>query len=170
MPRSPQRAGVGTRAVSDTEHFERIALSVLRDADAARFVAQVCAAAHLFDDLADRDREVTPEQVLAAFRALLVEIPANPFYRRNFEQLHPLFDTFILSWGTANVLERGDDEERLRVAYVIRSDYMNLVLRCAQLLHGFDYALQVSPRLRDLWHVEGWRGYLKALERQKQGA
>ena len=152
----------------ETEHFERVALSVLHDADAARFVAMVCAACHLFDDLADRDREVTPAEVLDGFRVLLVEIPGNAFYRRNFEQLHPLMDSFILSWGTANVFEAGDDEERLRVAYVIRSDYMNLMLRCAQLLHGFDYALRISPVLRDMVHAEGWRGYLKALDVQRQ--
>jgi hypothetical protein len=156
--------------VNDFEHFERIALSVLRDVDAARLVAKVYAACHLFDDLADRDRAVTPDEVLQAFRTLLVEIPTNPFYRAHVEQLAPVMDSFILSWGTANTFEAGDDEERLRIAYVIRSDYINLLLRCAQLLHGFDYALQASPRLRDLWHLEGWRGYLKNLEIQKQGA
>lgn len=164
--------GVGLPAVSDTEQFERIAMTVLRDEDAARFVALIAGAAHLFDDLADRDRVATPQEVLQAFRALAVHLPANPFYRAHFEQLHPLLDVFILSWGTANAFEAGDDEEMLRIAYVIRSDYMNLVLRAAQILHGFDYALHIAPKLRELWHVEGWRGYLKALElqREAQGA
>jgi N-acylneuraminate cytidylyltransferase len=54
--------------------------------------------------------------VLQAFRALLVEIPGNRFYRRHFDQLHPLFDGFLMSWGTANRFEAGDDEEQLRIA------------------------------------------------------
>lgn len=161
-------AGVGPPAVSDTEHFERIAMSVLHDADAARFVSLIFGAAHLFDDLADRDKPVTPAEVLQAFRTLAVDLPANPFYRAHFEQLHPLLDVFILSWSTANAFEAGDDEEMLRIAYVIRSDYMNLVLRAAQILHGFDYAQRISPKLRELWHVEGWQGYLKSLEAQRE--
>jgi hypothetical protein len=158
--------------VTDLAHFEKLAAAVVHDADAARFCGQVCAAAHLFDDLADRDRAVSPDEVLQAFRALLVEIPANRFYRAHFEQLHPLFDACLLSWGTANRFEAAGGEERLRIAYVIRSDYMNLVLRCAQIVGGFEYAERVAPKLRELWHAEGWDGYLKALElqREAQGA
>ncbi|MBA3622938.1 MAG: hypothetical protein H0W48_00410 [Methylibium sp.] len=149
--------------------FQQMARDFLKDEDAAAFVTQLVTAAHLWDDLIDRDKPVSATDVRDAFRTLLVTLPANPFYRRNFDQLHPLLDASVISWLTANKFEAAGGAEKLRLAYVIRSDYINVILKCAQLLHGFDYAVRIAPVLRAWWHAEGWDGYVNAL-REQQGA
>lgn len=156
--------------VTELPTFEQMIRDVLKDDDAVAFVTELCTALHLWDDMVDGDKPVPERAVREAFRSLLVTLPANRFYRKHFDRIHPLFDTAIVNWLTANQFEAKGGDERLRLAYVIRSDYINVVLKCAQLLHGFEYGLRVAPVLRAWWHAEGWDGYLKALAREKQGA
>jgi hypothetical protein len=107
-----------------------------------------------------------PEDIHAAFRNALVVIPANDFYRANFHLLHPLLDNLILNWLTANKMET--DKEQLDIAWVIRSDYCNVLLKCLQIVGGFDYARSVWPGVRKMWHGEGYETYLENLYAEQE--
>ena len=56
---------------------------------------------HTWDDLIDRDKPVSGEAIHQAFRAALVLLPANPFYRDWLEKLlrKPLEDAFSNLFG-----------------------------------------------------------------------
>lgn len=119
---------------------------------------------HIWDDLVDRDKPVTDEDVHRAFRLALVVIPANPFYQQHFSALHPLLDNLILNWLAANQMERQPESPiDLPVAFVIRSDYCNFLLKSMVLVGGFDHARAMWPKVRRFWHGEGYEGYLQAL-------
>jgi hypothetical protein len=47
--------------------------------------------AHTWDDLIDRDKEVTDDAINKAFAIALVYLPANPFYQRIQPQILPMW-------------------------------------------------------------------------------
>jgi hypothetical protein len=135
--------------------------------DAIAFNLQMCDVLHLWDDLIDKDKAVTADTINRGFQAALVDIPCNPFYRRHFDALNPLVSACILSWHTANRWEAEERLEELRLAYVVRSDYINLFLGSVAIVQGSEYAARVAPEVRAYWHGEGWQGYLINLAAEK---
>lgn len=146
---------------------EQFFRNYLHDESAVQLNLLVCDVLHVWDDLIDQDKAITKEAINHAFRVALVEIPGNAFYRQNYDQLHPLMDSFILSWMTATTFESDGDMEALRLAYVIRSDYMALFLRSIQLVSGFVFVVQHATAIRRHWHQEGWDGYLVNLTKER---
>lgn len=135
--------------------------------DAIAFNLQMCDVLHLWDDLIDRDKPVHPVDINRGFQAALVDIPRNTFYREHFDRLNPLVSACILSWHTANKWEAEDRLNDLRLAFVVRSDYINLFLASVAIVRGEDYAVKVAPDVRAYWHAEGWDGYLINLAAEK---
>lgn len=124
---------------------------------------------HLWDDLIDRDHpeKVTDEDIHRGFRGALVLLPANPFYRAYFDQLHPLIDVAILNWMAANTLEGTDALTDKEIAFIVRSDYINVFVKSLQLVGGFEHARKVLPEVRRLWHDEGYDQYLVNLRAEQ---
>lgn len=119
---------------------------------------------HTWDDLIDGDHAVTDEAISRAFRLALVVMPSNSFYVQHFGQLHPLLDNLIANWLAATRMERDPRSEvDLPVAFVIRSDYCNFLLKSMILVNGFDGAVAMWPEVRRFWHSEGYEGYLQSL-------
>lgn len=140
----------------------------LPNEDAVQFNAALCRVLHVVDDVIDRDAPLIDGDIVRAFRTALVVIPSNPFYARHAHELVPLIDLAFLSWASATHMERNCAEAAKRIAYVIRSDYLNVFLRSVQILRGHDYACMVAPSVRAMWHLEGWEGYLAALDHEAQ--
>lgn len=135
--------------------------------DAIAFNLLMCDVLHLWDDLIDRDKPVSPEAINRGFQAALVDIPRNLFYREHFDRLNPLVAACILSWHTANTWEAEERLADLRLAFVVRSDYINLFLASVAIVRGDAYAVRVAPEVRAYWHAEGWDGYLINLAAEK---
>jgi hypothetical protein len=145
-------------------------IATLGNADALGFLNHVSEIAHTWDDLHDGDKKVSKQQIAEAFWMALITIPQNPFYRANESTLRPLLATSILNWQIANQLEDGD--ERLEIAYIIRSSYIDIALMCALLLGGKEHAASVGVGLRQWNHGETPSQYLENLKTQRaaQGA
>ena len=118
--------------------------------------------AHVWDDLYDKDRERTGEDISNAFRIALVEIPENPFYIQNLSDLRPLMMNVILQWQDANVLEHGNDHDK-HMAYMLRAGIVQVISYCAYLIGGVEYAKEVGPDIRRLYE-EGLQDFLKEFE------
>ena len=144
---------------------ERLTGLLLQNESAVDFNLQLVDTLHVWDDLIDLDKPVSREDIHLAFRNALVLIPANAFYRQHFHQIHPLIDNLILNWLTANEME--DTQTQLDIAWVIRSDYCNVLLKCLHIVGGFDYARKVWPSVRAFWHAEGYDSYLSSLEAEQ---
>lgn len=135
---------------------------------AAEFIDSIYNVLHLWDDLIDHDKPVTDMQVNDAFYAILIEIPRNPFYRKYFDFLNPILANAITNWHIANRMERRGDEYEKRIAYVLRSSYVDLLTQSALLLGGVEHAAAVGYDNRLYTHKETLEGYLSNLEIEEQ--
>ncbi len=133
------------------------------DLQAIKFCDDLFALTQVWDDLVDGDREVAPETVNRTFWRALVELPQNPFYLRNLEDLRPLLRGFFNDWFDANSLEHGDVHERT-LSFVLRDAVGSVVSQCAYLVGGYEWMRQVSPDIRRMIHDERLEDYLRGLK------
>ena len=84
-----------------------------------------------------------------ALWASMVALPRNEFYRKYFIELQPLVTNAIVNWRVANALEEAPSGETdLRVAFVVRSSYADLLQQTALLCGGPEWATQVGIEVR----------------------
>lgn len=134
--------------------------------DAVLFVRDLFDAFHFWDDLIDRDHALTDDAIHKSMYALVVEIPSNPFYQRHQAALMPLIVAAIHNWRAATDFERDGTEHQKLVAFVLRSSYVDILVMCAHLLGGFEWAQTWTPKIRDVVHNEGFEGFKRELERE----
>jgi hypothetical protein len=139
--------------VAFTQMFERWFKG---NASAMRFCADMVEVAHVWDDLVDGDKPVSSSVADKTFRKMMLEIPANDFYRANFTFLHPVLVMVWAQWDAANSMEthpfRGDREK----AYMLRASLYQLFHAVAVLCGGLDWAAQIGPEI--------YRAYGETLE------
>ena len=134
------------------------------DEHATRFLLSMLDVAHLWDDLVDRDRIPTDSEVNKAFTDMLITLPANPFFRRYQEHLHPIVVNSIINWRVSNQLENGRSEiHRLEIAYILRSSFVDLWTQVAYIMGGMDHAVAMGFKVRRGTHHEGFELYRKNL-------
>lgn len=152
----------------DQEVMTRLREALLGDEAAVQLNAHLIEALHVWDDLIDQDVTLTAEDVSSAFRNALVLIPANSFYQRHFNELHPLLDVLILNWMTATAMERNPQSDLdLQVAFIIRSDYCNFLLKSMAIVGGFEHARRLWPEVRRFWHREGFDSFVQSLHAER---
>jgi hypothetical protein len=119
--------------------------------------------ANMWDDLVDRDKEVSAEDVNRVMWAALVAIPMNPFYRQHIDVLQPAIQSFILSWHMSNDLSHADYESRV-ISHVERYSICNVMNLVAMLIAGPDHARDWAPTLRRMGQRDTLAQYLHELE------
>lgn len=107
--------------------------------------------AHLWDDLIDRDKVRTPNEISQAFILALVGIPGNSFYDQHRFLLQPVFSNAILQWLDSNALERSPEIHDRRMAWMLRASILQIFNYSAFLIGGFDWYQQVGPDMRKLY-------------------
>jgi hypothetical protein len=137
------------------------------DQSAADFLNMMFQIAHVWDDLIDKDVETAAVDIHNAFLCALVYLPRNAFYRQHFDMLHPITVAAVNNWLTANELERSEDENDRRIAYISRSGYIDLINQVAFIVGGVQWATQVGPVVRRFVHQEGWDAYCESLNKEK---
>jgi hypothetical protein len=114
---------------------------------AARFCADMTEIAHTWDDLVDADKPVPSAAADRIFRKMVLEVPANEFYRAHFGFLHPVMVMVWGQWSAANVMEakplRGDREK----AFMLRASLYQLFHACAVICGGLDWASLIGPEI-----------------------
>lgn len=123
---------------------------------------------HFWDDLIDGDRQVTAADVNRAMFDALVTVHENLFWREHFYSLMPVLKLAIANWHAANAMELTPDEQDKRIAFVLRSTYVDLVTICAYLVGGREWAVNVALEARRDTSAEGWDAYLAALGQEKR--
>lgn len=135
----------------------------LEDEHAVRFVIDIGQVAEVWDDLIDKDKDVSAEDINRAFFTLLTQLPLNPFFDRFKFQLMPLMVTGINTWHDANTLETGSDNDKA-MAYVLRDWYIELVMFVVYLLHGYEKMRTVSLEIRRFFSQhESLQDYMEKL-------
>jgi len=119
------------------------------DQAAVDYVLMVVRVADVWDNLIDRDKPVSNEEINDAFWKMSVEIPRNAFYRAHIDDLLPVMATGILNWMAANSIERDRTERRaIEIAHVIRYSIADICLLAATLCGGLQWAEHVAAELR----------------------
>ena len=103
---------------------------------------------HLWDDLVDKDKEATEDDINNAFLICLVYLPANPFYRSIQEQVLPMWLTVVSAYQTANKFERDKDSHGIEIAHGLRYAAGNIVAYMIYVCVGPEKAKEFLP---DMW-------------------
>lgn len=109
-------------------------VNVLGNSDAAKLCYEYFIVAQYWDDLIDRDVELTDKEIHDAFITLSISIPSNNFYRAYAHKILPIIETTIYKWLSANRYE--DKCESLHKAYMLRAGIYDLFSMCYIILHG----------------------------------
>ena len=131
------------------------------DADALKMVRDIAFWSHVYDDLIDRDKPVSAEQIHMVMWKLLIALPMNPFYRAHETMIRPLVINGILNWHAANQIEQSGKLEELRIAHVIRHSIGDVGLLAMALAGGQDHAIANARRWKLLIQTGTWDYYCK---------
>jgi len=103
------------------------------------------AACHLWDDLIDKDKDRSDDDINGAFWIILVDIPLNGYYQRNCNLIMPVMQVAILEWLAANKLEKG---KRQDISYTLRCSIVSLIHQASLLCGGAEWADEVGEEIR----------------------
>ncbi|TVU87428.1 hypothetical protein [Vreelandella titanicae] len=134
---------------------------------AVEYIEIICDIAHKWDDLIDKDKALNDEEINKLFFDVLIKLPRNTFYRKNFEHLNSVLMNAISNWQIATQMEREGGDYEKSIAFILRSSYVDLITQAALLCGGNQWASKVGSEARAITHSETYEGYLKNLDLEK---
>lgn len=117
--------------------------------------------AHTWDDMIDRDKPVSADDINRAFLTCLVYLPANPFYRAIQEQILPMWLVVVSSYETANAFEKAKDPHGIEIAHGLRYAAGNIVAYAVHVCLGAEKAKEVLPEVWKAMFYERFDDYRK---------
>ena len=139
---------------------------LLGNTEAIQFVVRVFRALHVWDDLIDRDKPLTDDEINSVFWDLLVVLPTDPFYTRNIALLSSTLVNAIINWHVANKLERDGDDKDKSIAFILRGAYIDLLSASAFIVGGMQWAQEIGPAIRRWAHEETFDEYMVNLAKE----
>jgi hypothetical protein len=130
------------------------------DETAVSLVYDLYFISHVWDDLVDGDKPVSPDVVSKAFQKALIDVNLNRFFRDNAAMILPVLLNATLLWHGANDLERDGGQHALEVAHVIRCAGGDIAMICAAIIGGTDYAKRHAAEIRMLAQQDCLADYL----------
>ncbi|MBT2789081.1 MULTISPECIES: hypothetical protein [unclassified Halomonas] len=135
---------------------------------AVEYIEMICDVAHKWDDLIDKDKVLSDDEINKLFFDVLIKLPRNTFYRKNFEHLNSVLMNAISNWQIATQMEREGGDYEKSIAFILRSSYVDLITQAALLCGGNQWASKVGVEARSITHSETYEGYLKNLDLEKK--
>ena len=117
--------------------------------------------AHIWDDLVDKDRPVSANQINQAFLTCLVYLPANPFYRSIQNEILPMWLTVVSAYETANFFETNKDAHGLEIAHGLRYAAGNIMAYAVHVCVGPEKAKEYLPEMWKTIFFERFDDYRK---------
>ena len=100
---------------------------------------------HVWDDLIDKDKEVSEAKINEAFMTALVYLPTNPFYRSIQLSVAPMWVAVVSAYETANKFERDKDPYGIELAYMLRCASGHIISYAMQVCVGQEKAREYAP-------------------------
>lgn len=113
------------------------------------FVLDIIQIAEVWDAITDRD-PIDDAQLDNAMWAAVLRLPLNPFYHKHATYLTPLIVHAINTWKDANVLAKGNRDQRA-VAYTLRHMDLQIVQAVVRLTRGDAVLRQLGPEIWTLY-------------------
>jgi purine-cytosine permease-like protein len=117
--------------------------------------------AHTWDDMVDRDKPVSADDINRAFLTCLVYLPANPFYRAIQDQIMPMWLVVVSSYETANAFEKAKDPHGIEIAHSLRYAAGNIIAYAVHVCLGAEKAKEVLPEVWKAMFYERFDDYRK---------
>ncbi len=138
--------------MEDQEHLQitedKLYHFLMGHANAIAFINSLVYVFHLWDDLIDKDKERSPQDISLAFETCILGFNVNPFFRTYINELLPLITSCIMKWKDANVMELSDDDHQVNQAWMLRAGLYDIVHYCAFLVGGQGWIEQVGVDIR----------------------
>lgn len=127
---------------------------------AIQLISCLGAISQTWDDLIDKDKPTTDEDIHKLMWNALVYLPENPFYRTHFLDLHPTIRNIIVDYKVSTEFESGNKTEQ-SIAYTLRDNMCQLIIQCAYIIGGYAWMNEIAPTVRRYVHNEDIDIYLK---------
>lgn len=103
--------------------------------------------AHAWDDLIDKDKDLSEQDINHAFLTCLVYLPLNPFYQVIQRDIMPMWITVVSSYEAANKFERDGDERGLEISHMLRYAAGNILAYAIHVCVGQEKAAKYVPEM-----------------------
>lgn len=102
---------------------------------------------HVWDDLIDKDRELSDQEINTAFLNATVTLAASPLWGPDMAN-HMV--NIYLKWQDANVLEHDPQatDDDIAKAWMLRASFYDIFVLLAGKLYGLEWANEVGPLVR----------------------
>jgi hypothetical protein len=127
--------------------------------DAFNMVEMILEMLHIWDDVVDKDNEVTEQDINKAFSTSLIFLPMNPFYRQIQPSVIPMWVNIISAYETANKFEREKDNKGLNLSYSLRSAIGQIIGYSISILNTQELSRQYIPLMWKWLHGEDLSEY-----------
>lgn len=141
--------------------------SLKENLSAVEFCQLIFRISQILDDLVDKDKPVSDDELINLVFDCLVSVNLNPFFVAHQHYLTPLLAQHLSDWRDSTAMERSNSEHLKHVAFGLRSNVGSLITQCAFLIAGKGWADTISIKMRELIHDESLTDYLKNLEKEK---
>ncbi len=148
---------------------EFIKKAVLGDLAAEDFCRRVFNVSQVLDDLIDKDKPVTDDDIFNSFWECLIEIPKNPFYLKHAPTLVPMMQVFMVDYYDSVVLERAEKVNKQKndhgknIAFTLRDSIGSIITHCAYLVGGYQHMIEMSAEVRLVIFDESLENYKESL-------
>ena len=129
--------------------------------DAANMYQMLVDLSHTWDDLVDKDKEISESNINNAFLIALVYMPMNPFYKLIQEQITPMWMSVISAYQVANKLEKENDEHGIEIAHGLRYAAGHIISYMVNVCLGYERAQEVLPEVWKKVVFERFEDYRK---------
>lgn len=102
---------------------------------------------HTWDDIVDKDKPISEDDINNAFLIALVYLPANPFYQRIQPQVLPMWITVVSAYQTANFFEKTKDPHGIEIAHTLRYAAGNIIAYMMHICLGPEKAKEYLPEM-----------------------
>lgn len=119
------------------------------NAEAMRFGKTFVAFCHVLDDVIDRDKNLTDENLISTTLSMMLELTLNPFFVQNRMLLLPLIVQSFNAWLDANTFEKSEDVKVRRSADTLKGFYHEVVFHLAYLTGGWNRLRIVTRKYRE---------------------
>lgn len=117
--------------------------------------------AHTWDDLVDKDKDVSDAAINRAFLSCLVYLQVNPFYQSIQAQVLPMWISVVSAYDTANKFEESKDEHGIEIAHGLRYAAGHIVAYSIHVCVGEEKAKEFMPEVWKSIYFERYDDYRK---------
>jgi hypothetical protein len=102
---------------------------------------------HTWDDLIDKDKPVSDDNINNAFLICLVYLPGNSFYRSIQYHILPMWIAVISAFQTANKFEKDKEPHGVEIAHGLRYTAGNIMAYAIHVCVGAEKAKLYIPEM-----------------------